>query len=229
MESAKALSTFLSIGGTNMKTILAILLGVVLSLGAYAEPRQHGKSELAAEISGILDRNASAQLATMTVGDVEKLMGEISIAGQKAAYVQHARMASFLLPGVGQLITGDPVGGALFLAGDAAVFAGSVLGAYYLLPANIRIGTGSGTDANGMDYLNTPVANIKTAWGSNSALAYLPSVGVMAGGMLLRGVLGWWSSAGAVDLAKRNIADGKVTFQPELVPDGMGMMMRWRY
>jgi hypothetical protein len=142
------------------------------------------------------------------------------------------------MPGVGQFMAGDPVSGSLFVAGDLALFAGTVLGAYFLLPSNVQFGTGNGTAGAGLDYLNTPLVGIKNAWEANSLLAYLPSIGVVAGGMILKHLLGWWSSKSAAGLARQNIADGKVTFEPELVPFwgqpdghwfGPGMMMRWRY
>jgi hypothetical protein len=223
-----------------MKTILAILLGLaVAAAGAVAAPWQPRQSELEKEIAQILAQNSSEQLGTMTVADLEKLAGEVSVAVQKAHYVQRVRMASFMMPGVGQYMAGDPVGGTLFLAGDIAVFAGTVLGAYFLLPVNVQIGAGAGTGASGLDYLNTPVSGIKNAWDANSLLAYLPSVGVMAGGMLVKHLLGMWSSKSAAALARQNIADGKVTFEPTLFPlfgmgqggmhGGMGMMMQWRY
>ncbi len=220
-----------------MKATLAIILMTVVAVGAFALPWQSGKGDLEKEIEGIIAQDSSSQIGTLTVADVQKILGDISIAEQKAAYVQRARLASFRMPGAGQFMTGDPLGGALFLSGDIALFAGTLLGAYFLLPSNVQIGPGVGTGANGLDYLNTPLIGIQNAWQANSVLAYLPSVGVLAGGMILKHLLGAWSSHNAAARARQNVADGTVTFQPEMVPLagahgfpwGMGMMMRWRY
>jgi len=135
-----------------------------------------------------------------------------------------------MFPGAGQFMTGDPVGGSLFAAADVAVFAGSLLTAYALLPANVQIG-GTG----GLDYLNAPLSTIETTWKSHSVLDYLPSVGVLAGGMIVKHLIGLWSSSSAAGLARKNIQAGKVTFEPQILPfmnggmPGMGMMMRFRY
>jgi hypothetical protein len=214
---------------------LAAAAVVFLAAGAFAEPWQKEKSEYQQEINAILAQASSQQIGSMTVADAQKLLGDLSIVRQKAHYVQRARMASFMMPGAGQFMAGDAVGGSLFLVGDLAIFAGTLVGAYFLLPASVQYGSGPGT--TGLDYWGAPLADIKTAWISNSILSYLPSVGVMAGGMILRGLLGLWSSKSAGALARQNIADGKITFEPELMPltggfgpgMGMGMMMRWHY
>jgi hypothetical protein len=214
--------------------VVALAVGLLAATGAFAK-----KSDLQKEIEDILAQNGTTQIGSMSVADVQKILGEISVARQKDAYVQRARAASFMVPGVGQFMGGDPVGGSLFLAGDVALFAGTVLGAYFLLPANVQFGTGAGTGAGGLDYLGTPLIGIKNAWEANSLMSYLPSVGVMVGGMVLKHLFGWWSSKSAAALARQNIADGKVTFEPDLLPywghggpgfgPGWGMMMRWRY
>ena len=60
---------------------------------------------------------SSTQVGTLTVGDMVKIAERVSIAEQKLHYVQKVRMASLMHPGAGQFMTGDAVGGALFLAG----------------------------------------------------------------------------------------------------------------
>ncbi len=189
------------------------------------------------EVQSILAPRANSQIGSLTVGDVEKVLGDISIAYQKAAYVRRLATASFAVPGAGQFMGGNPVGGTLWLLGDLAVIGATYVGAYLLLPANVQWGAGNGTDASGLNYLDTPVAGIRTAWQANSLRSYLPSLAVMAGGMIVKHLIGFASSRSAAALARRNIADGRVTFRPELLPfvsaaDGrgrMGMMMRWRY
>ena len=158
-----------------------------------------------------------------------KLVSRISIAEQKIHYVQKARMASFLFPGAGQFMAGDAVGGSLFLTGDLLVMAGAVVGAYFLLPSNLQFGS--------LDYFNTPVSTIDTQWASHTVVDYLPSIGALAAGMLLRGILGYFSAASAGNEARANIADGKVTFTPNFdflergpgMGMGMGFGMRMHY
>lgn len=212
-----------------------------LAAGAFAlpgEPCGRGpwvgtdpdRKELNSEITSILDQNAQTQLGTMTVADLEKLAGEISIAIQKDQYVRDAGRASMILPGTGQLRTGDTTGGALFLAGDVVLFAGTLLGAYFLLPSNVQLSS--------MSYLGAPLSSIRSTWGSNTLGDYIPSIAVVAGGMAAQMLLRWISSRNAEDGARRAITSGKVTFQPQLVPllgplssdgkPGFGIGLRWR-
>ena len=72
-------------------------------------------------------------------------------------------------------------------------------------------------------YFNTPLSTIKTTWQSNTLFSYLPSLGVLVGGAVLKGVLGFFSSRDAAARARRNISDGEVTFEPsfDFLDDGM--------
>jgi hypothetical protein len=156
-------------------------------------------------------------LGTLTVGDLQKLAGRVSIVVQKIQYVQKVRRASFLLPGAGQFMTGDALGGSLFLAGDLALITGTLIGAYFLLPANVQF--------RDLDYFHVPLGSIRTAWESNSLTDYLPSIGLLAGGMVLKAVLGHFSAVNAEQEARTSIAEGKVTFTPNLDVFGRGFGM----
>jgi len=206
--------------------VIAALLAGIFVAGAAAQENNKDSAAPAGgtqELSAALQEMTAAQLGALTVGDVVRLTARVSVAAQRVQYVQRARMASMMLPGVGQFMMGDPVGGSLFLAGDLALFAGTVLGTYFLLPANVQFGS--------LDYLNAPIATIKTTWEGNSLLSYLPSMGVMAGGMILQRILGHIAGANAAKDARMNIANGKVTFTPSFGFTGrgfgMGMMMRF--
>ena len=210
-----------------MKKILVVVLFAVLLFGAGMVPAfaQTAPEPLGfeAELDAALQEMAAAQLGSLTVADLAKLHDRLSIARQKLEYVQRARRASFFIPGAGQFMTGDKLGGSLYLAGDIVIVAGGLVGAYFLLPANVQF--------NNLDYFNDSLANIGSAWQSNSVLSYLPSVGVLAGAAILRGVLGHISAVNAAREARQNIADGKITFVPRFDLDrhgfGMGMMMRY--
>jgi hypothetical protein len=120
-------------------------------------------------------------------------------------------------------MTGDAAGGALYVAGDIALMAGTLIWAYFLLPSNVQFSS--------LDYLNSPLVGISNAWQSNSIVEYLPSFGVLLGGAILKGILGHFSAESAARAARQNIEDGKVTFTPNFDFDrrgfGMGMMMRY--
>lgn len=218
-----------------MRRLFIAIAFLSLSAAAFAQSmRGKNTAELRDELNAIVDKSAAEQLGTMTVGDVEKILGDISIAYQKAVYVQGARTASLRLPGLGQFRTGDKLGGSLWLAADVVLTAGTLVGGYFLLPANVQF--------NSLDYFNTPLSTIKSTWESNTVLEYLPTAGVLAGGMIVEALLRHFSSANAGNEAQRNIEEGKVTFSPEMFPlleptmgadgrmgMGMGMMMRWRY
>ncbi len=221
------------------KTVTGFLF-VLAAAGAFALPGGMGPGErwtgsssdkaLNAEITAILDQNAQTQIGSMTIGDLEKLQGQISIAIQKEQYVQSVRRASFFLPGLGQLRTGDTTGGALFIAGDLAIAAGTVLGAYFLLPSNVQFAS--------LDYLNTPLSSIRSEWQSNTLADYAPSFFVVVGGMAAEMILRVVSSRNAETEAREAVANGKVTFQPQFYPlfgpvgpdgrPGFGMGMRLR-
>jgi hypothetical protein len=162
-------------------------------------------------------------MGNMTIDDIEKITAHLEIAIQKERYVERVRNASFLLPGVGQFIAGDTLGGWLFVAWDVTVFAGTLVSAYFVLPANVQFGS--------LDYLNSPLSTIRTAWASNSLLSYLPLVGVVAGGTILWTVLRHVSADNGAQTARKNIAEGKVTFQPtlELLDGELGLGMRMSF
>ena len=142
----------------------------------------------------------------------------------RSGYVQRARNASWHFPGAGQFMTGDPAGGSLFLAGDVTVIAGTLVGAYFLLPSNVQFSS--------LDYFSDPLSTIRTRWEGNSVVDYLPSCGVLVGGMIVKHILGHFAAVEAEKSARQNIADGTVTFTPNLeFLDGRraGFGMRMRY
>jgi len=212
-----------------MKKILVMLpLAFALFVGAGGAPvfaQKAAESQgFEAELDAAIQEMANTQIGTLTMADVEKLAGRISVAHQKVQYVRRAAHASLMFPGAGQFMTGDTLGGSLFLAGDIVLAAGTLVGAYFLLPSNVQF--------TNIDYLNTPISNIGTAWGTNGLVAYLPSIGVLVVGRILTGILRHASAAVAAREARENIADGKVTFTPNFDFDGhrgfgMGMQMKW--
>ncbi|MGA2479063.1 MAG: hypothetical protein ABSG63_09985 [Spirochaetia bacterium] len=204
------------------KITLALLLLGALACAASAEAIP--TSGLTQELSAALQDMSTAQLGTLTVADLEQIAGRISIAVQKIHYVRKVRNASFMFPGAGQFMTGDPVGGSLYLAGDLAVVAGTIVGAYFALPSDLHF-------SSSLNYFTSPYNQITAAWGSHSFVDYLPSVGVLAGGFIVKAVLGHFSAVDAARRARQNIDNGTVTFTPDFdfLDHGFGMGMKFRY
>ncbi len=142
------------------------------------------------------------------------------VAVQKERYVQRLRTASFILPGLGQFMAGDTLGGFLFVGWNVTILAGTLVTAYLVLPSNVQFGS--------LNYLTAPVSEISDAWRSNTLVSYIPLAAVLAGGLILEMVLRSVSADNAARKAEQNIADGKVTFQPnlELLDGGLGFGMR---
>lgn len=192
---------------------LFLVLAAIAAFAAFAGAQQSGGPALSptglqAALGAALQEMSASQLGTLTVGDLAQLAARISIAEQQERYVQRARRASMRFPGVGQFMTGDALGGTLFLAGDAAVIAGTLIGAYLVLPSNVQFSS--------VDYFRDPVSGIRSRWESNGIVDYLPACGVLLGGMIVKGILGHFAAEDAGKKARQNIADGTVTFTPNL-------------
>lgn len=214
-----------------MKKWLAVLLIATVSAGVLfaGSPRQSKMKDhhsnwwmeeelLEQQLEAVLAEQESAVLGDFTVGEAQELLGEISIAYQKAAYVSKSRAASFVLPGMGQFMNDDPGSGALFLSLDVLTGVGALLGAYFLLPDELQF--------DQLNYFNDSFSTIENTWKSQSFMDLLPSLGVLAGGGLVQVILRGVSSNHAAKLAEERIAAGEITFEPKLsiLPGGPGAM-----
>ncbi len=199
------------------RTVFLVIISAALAAAAYAQEKAPDRFGFEQELSAALQDMSGTQVGTLTVGDLEKLAGRVSIVVQKIQYVQKVKRASFFLPGAGQFMTGDALGGSLFLAGDLAIVTGTLIGAYFLLPTNVQF--------RDLDYFHVPLGSIRRAWESNSFTDYLPSIAVLAGGMVLKAVLGHFSAANAESEARARIAEGKITFTPNFDVFGRGFGM----
>jgi len=206
-----------------MKRTLFVLAAIAV-FAAFAGGQQAlSPTGMQAALGAALQEMSASQLGTLTVSDLTLLAARISIAEQQDRYVQKARSASWHLPGVGQFMTGDSLGGSLFLAGGVTVIAGTLIGAYLLLPSNVQFSS--------LDYFHDPLSTIRSRWEGNSIVDYLPSCGIMLGGMILKSILGHFAAEEAVKKAHENIADGTVTFTPnfDFLGGRPGVGMRMRY
>jgi hypothetical protein len=180
------------------------------------------QSFLEQELSSAASELSSDQVGNLTIDDIEKIADHISIAIQKEKYVQRLRNASFALPGLGQFMGGDTLGGWLFVAWDVTVLTGTLLSAYFVLPANVQFGS--------LNYFGSSWSTITGAWASNGILSYLPLAGVITAGVLLERVLRYASADNAAKTARKNISEGKVTFQPSFDLDrGLGLGLQMNY
>ena len=222
-----------------MKKWLAVLLIATVSAGVLfaGSPRQSKMKDhhsnwwmeeelLEQQLEAVLAEQESAVLGDFTVGEAQELLGEISIAYQKAAYVSKSRAASFMLPGMGQFMNEDPGMGALFLSLDVLTGVGALLGAYFLLPDELQF--------DQLNYFNDSFQNIENEWKSQSFMDLLPSLGVLAGGGLVQVILRGVAGSHAAKLAEQKIAAGEITFQPKLSilpmgPGAMGFGMGMKY
>ena len=200
-----------------MRTCFSVLLTVAFTASAFGDgdsdrdqAKEHGpRSALfGEELETILMEVRGREIGSLTVGEFESLLDEISILQQKAAFIQKARGASFMMPGVGQLMNGNTLGGVLLLFADVAIFAASVTTAYFLLPEELRF--------DQLDYFNASQATIKERWQAQSFSQMLPAKGVMAGMMVAEMLLRVFASKNAAGLAQQNILAGKITFEPSL-------------
>jgi len=223
-----------------MKKLLIVLLILVVAAAAMAGPKgqrtmgRHGpmmgmaldQELLEHELQKALAGSQGREIGELTVGELHDLLGEVSIAYQKAAFVAKSRAASFMLPGMGQFLNKEPGSGALFLATDLAIGAGTLVGAYFLLPDELQFSS--------LDYFTTSHVTIKERWENQSFVDLLPSLGVLAGGGVLQMILRGVSGSHAAKLARKNIAEGKITFEPKAFmlhagPGSFGMGMGWKY
>ena len=214
-----------------MRRLLAVLLIATVGVGALFAGSP-GKSRmkdrhpewwmeeemLEQQLEAVLAENEGSVLGDLTVGEAQELLGEISIAYQKAAYVAKSRAASLMLPGMGQFMNDDPGIGALFLSLDLLTGVGTVLGAYFLLPDELQF--------DQLNYFKDSFGTIETEWKKQSFTDLLPSLGVLAGGGLVQVILRGVSGNHAAKLAEERITAGEITFEPKLsiLPGGPGAM-----
>ena len=209
-----------------MKKWLSVFMLAAVAAGAFAgsdgddrDGRGHhgSMSGIEEEVQAFLSENADHSIGDFTVGEVAEVLGRISVVQQEAMFVHKSRAASLMLPGLGQFMNKEPLSGALFLSADLLVTAGSLVGAYFLLPAELRF--------DQFDYLSATHTEIKALMASQSARAMLPAMGVAAGGAVVSGILRLVAAGNAGKLAIRNIGNGTVTFEPRIGFGGIGIRM----
>ncbi|MBU0936796.1 MAG: hypothetical protein KKC64_14355 [Spirochaetes bacterium] len=206
-----------------MKTRVTALFGLLLAgTLLFAQSGMAMKYGLSPAL--ILEAVPDAQNKTLdqlTLKERLDISAALSLAMQEKAYVLHAQMASFVLPGAGQLITGQFGTAALFGGLQLLVSGASAAGLWYLLPADLK------------DFSLTHEehkALLRTYMTEDRIMELLPAIGVSGGGAVLSLVNSVISAKQARSSAERNITEGKVQFEPylsmqDLMP-AMGLRLR---
>jgi hypothetical protein len=192
-----------------MQKILLLGAALLCAVAAFAKPRTF--HPVAEAVAALAEDRGGSELGAMTVSDVEKALARLSVAMKQEAWIRASGMASLALPGLGQFLNHDPLGGSLYLAGSAAVAAGTLVGAYFLLPAGVQ-----------GNWFTTPIGTIEDAFAAHGLVEYLPSLGVLAAGAVVDAVLRCVSAKGASQLAERRVLDGTISFDPVLISSGEG-------
>ena len=195
-----------------------LLLGAALLCAVSAFPKPRTFNPVAEVLAALASDRGESELGSMTVAGVEKAVARLSVAMQQEAWIRGSGMSSRALPGLGQFLNRDPLGGSLYLAGSAAVAAGTLVGAYFLLPPNLNV-----------NWFTESIGSLETRFQSNSIVAYLPSIGVMAAGAVVDAVLRCISASGAARLAERRVLDGTASFEPVLITSGKGVGFGMRF
>lgn len=170
-------------------------------------------------IDQFMDERATSTVDEITIGDLRQLGATLSVVAQEEDYVRRAALSSYFMPGSGHFGVGATGTGVAFLAGSVAIAAGTVVGAYFLLPEEVQFGE--------LDYINDSFREIGTAWRGESIASLLPSFGVLLGGGLVHAILGELASNDAENIARRHIETGEKTFDPKpfIYPDARGRLI----
>ncbi len=198
-----------------MKKTISLLAAALLAAASLGAQPAAPWPSLAAELSAALEPYAGTDVGDLTVGDLQDMAARLAAAHAKASFVPRSAKMSMMMPGLGQFVNGDPGAGALFMAGSAAVAAGTIAAAWLLLPLDVQPQT----------LFVAPVSSFQARFEGHTPLEYLPSAAVVVGGMLLDGVLRAASAHHAARLAAKNLEEGRVTFEPGAGPMGGGFML----
>jgi hypothetical protein len=216
-----------------MKSILLPFAILVFPASMFAQsilPSSNGTGEIASRLKEILSPGSGAgpylqaessavekELLTtkpgdLTLSEILPYRDRLSIAAQEDAYVKKMAERSFKVPGSGQIKMGDAVGGAAFASLHIALLLGQTLGAFLLLPQDLRQ----------IDYLHEPIRDIFDAYESHNAQDFFPSVELSVACVLADLALMAWSSGSAEREAKERVDQGRQTFEPRVGPGFLG-------
>lgn len=198
-----------------MKKIFLVLLIAVTGFTLSAEPHRRGITP--EEILDLFPGIGEKTVSQLTIDERLNIAGELSVQMQESMYVRHASISSFLIPGAGQFMTGDPVSGTIHMASEAAIIGGVITGLYFLLPEDLKDSSLTRDERHDL-------------FKSYDRDELLPAMGVVAGGVLLSLFNSITASRGAAENALENIETGAVIFKPYVNIGntlGLGFRMHW--
>ena len=156
--------------------------------------------------------------AEFTVKDLMTVRDRLSVAAQKDHYVNRIATESYSFPGWTIRGRGHR-GRACFLTLDIAVIAGTLVAAYYLLPADLRF--------DRVNYFGDSASTISNAWNGHSFTDFLPMIGAVAGGFVIDQIVRHFASTHARREATRAVDLQRVTFTPQIGIGFMGFDLRY--
>jgi hypothetical protein len=199
-----------------MKKLLLFLSAVSIAVSAFAgEPvgfRAYEKDDYQVyreEAAAILETKENYPVGDFTLTEMRSLALDLSIPFQKIQYVKDSKTASAVFPGMGQYMNNDPQNGTLFMLSHITVVAGTLIGAYYMLPDELQF--------DKLNYISDSYFTINERWENQSIKDMLPSMGILAGGFVVNSIIRYLSSAHAGKLAQKNITEGKIKFEPKII------------
>lgn len=208
--------------------IAALLAALAVAAAGAEEPRERAqdavrveRADLALrELSSLLESREGSALGEVRIRDVRDLLAEASVRMQELQFLGEVRQSSLMMPGVGHLKAGDNGRGAAYLAANVVLTAGTLVGAYFLLPAEVRF--------DEVSYFTDSYQEIETAWKGQSLVDMLPSIGALAGGFAVRGLLGYFAAESAGHVAAARIRAGEIRFEPYAAAERLGLRATWR-
>jgi hypothetical protein len=197
-----------------MKTSWLVILFVFgvcgLTFGETIKYEEHRKIEydyLDEEVERLLQERGAQELGSLTLSELHDVANDLSISIQKTRFIEKSRSSSMIFPGLGQFQNGDTLNGVLFTTANMLTLSGAFLGGYFLLPENVQFDeTNPFTD---------DISDVRRAWENNSFVDYLPALGGFLGGIALNVVVRILSANHAENLARKNIDNGNVEFEPD--------------
>ena len=204
-----------------MKKLLLLLLAVTITVSVFADEsvgfRAHEKDDYQVyreEAAAILETRENYPVGEFTLTEMRILALDLSIPFQKIQYVKESKTASAIFPGMGQYMNDDPLSGTFFLISHLTVTAGTLIGAYFMLPNELQF--------DKLNYISNSYSTINERWENQSIKDMLPTMGVLAGGFVVNSIIQYLSSTHAGKLAQMNIAEGNIKFEPKLILPVLG-------
>jgi hypothetical protein len=190
--------------GSSWKGILFLCILIFsMHFPGYSQSRMITERDLQQQWLTIQSR----VIGSLTLEEWVDTMALWQVYEKQQNFIRQAGIASYIIPGLGQFIAKDTLGGVLILFGNTAITIGTLIGANALLPPSVRIGN--------LDYFGSSFQTIQNAWADLTFISLLPSIGITAAGTLATILLRSFAADDARIKATQAIAQGKIRFEPD--------------